>query len=110
LKIKTKQIKDMKQFMFEKIKGFFRSMVYVLLPLTGGGWVGVSCSDWDDHYEADNTILDSQQATLWENISKNANLSQFASLLKKAGYDEVLNASQTYTVWLPLTAPSTLRR
>ena len=29
-------------------------------------------------------------------------MSQFASLLKKAGYDEVLNATQTYTVWAPV--------
>ena len=61
----------------------------------------ISCSDWTDHYDADTSILDSQQSTLWENISKDGNLSEFASLLKKAGYDEVLNASQTYTVWAP---------
>lgn len=61
----------------------------------------ISCSDWDDHYEADNSILSSQQATLWENIRSNGSLSEFASLLQKAGYDEVLNASQTYTIWAP---------
>jgi len=61
----------------------------------------ISCSDWDDHYEADASVLNSQHATLWENISKSGSLSQFASLLKKAGYDEVLGASQTYTVWAP---------
>ena len=62
----------------------------------------VSCSDWDDHYQADSSIFDSQQSTLWENISKNENLTQFATLLKKTGYDEVLNATQTYTVWAPV--------
>lgn len=61
----------------------------------------ISCSDWDDHYEADTSLLGAQQSTLWENISASQNLSQFASLLKKAGYDEVLNATQTYTVWAP---------
>ena len=35
----------MKQNMIEKTKRFFRFVVYSLLPLTGGGWVGVSCSD-----------------------------------------------------------------
>ena len=64
------------------------------LTLTG-------CSDWNDHYEADSSILNSQQTTLWENIQTNKNLTQFASLLKKAGYDDVLNATQTYTVWAP---------
>ena len=61
-----------------------------------------SCADWDDHYEADTMLLDSQQSTIWQNIERDANLSQFASLLKKAGYDEKLNASQTYTVWAPV--------
>ncbi len=61
----------------------------------------VACSDWDDHYEADSSILSSQQSTLWENISSNGQLSQFAALLKKTGYDQVLSATQTYTVWAP---------
>ena len=34
--------------------------------------------------------------------AENENLSQFAALLKKAGFDEVLNTSQTYTVWAPV--------
>ena len=61
-----------------------------------------ACADWNDHYDADTSLLDTQHATLWQNISQNENLSQFASLLKKAGYDEVLNATQTYTVWAPV--------
>ena len=61
-----------------------------------------SCAEWDDHYEADQSILNSQESTLWENIERNGQLSQFADLLKKTGYDEVLKASQTYTVWAPL--------
>ena len=60
-----------------------------------------ACSDWDDHYDADSSLLSSQQQTLWQNISSNSQLSQFASLLKKAGYDEVLGATQTFTVWAP---------
>ncbi len=35
----------MKQYMFNKAQRLFRFVVYILLPLTGGGWVGVSCSD-----------------------------------------------------------------
>ena len=62
----------------------------------------ISCADWDDHYEADKMLLDTQKATIWQNIERNGNLSQFASLLKKAGYDEILSASQTYTVWAPV--------
>ena len=60
------------------------------------------CADWDDHYDANSALLDTQQSTLWENIANTDNLSQFASLLKKADYDAVLGASQTYTVWAPV--------
>ena len=62
----------------------------------------VSCADWDDHYDADTALLDTQNATIWQNIEKNGNLSQFASLLKKTGYDAILDASQTFTVWAPV--------
>jgi uncharacterized surface protein with fasciclin (FAS1) repeats len=61
-----------------------------------------ACSDWDDHYDANTAITGSQQASLWQNIKNNGELSQFAELLKKAGYDQRLDASQTYTVWAPL--------
>ena len=62
----------------------------------------ISCSDWDDHFDASASMLDSQHATLWQNIESNANLSQFASLLKQTGYDQKLSASQTFTVWAPV--------
>lgn len=61
-----------------------------------------ACADWDDHYNADTSLLDTQQSTLWRNIERQGNLSQFASLLKQVGYDSILNASQTYTVWAPI--------
>lgn len=61
-----------------------------------------SCSDWDDHFDADTHVTATQQQTLWENIENNGQLSQFANLLRQTGYDAVLSASQTYTVWAPL--------
>jgi uncharacterized surface protein with fasciclin (FAS1) repeats len=60
-----------------------------------------SCSDWTDHYEADSTLLETQNQTLWENIASTKNLSQFKELLQRTGYDAVLNNTQTYTVWAP---------
>lgn len=60
-----------------------------------------SCSDWTDHYDADSALLATQSQTLWENIASASNLTQFKSLLQKTGYDQVLNASQAYTVWAP---------
>ena len=35
----------MKKYIKDKTKSLFRFVVYFLLPLIGGGWVGVSCSD-----------------------------------------------------------------
>lgn len=68
----------------------------------GGAATFTACTDWNDHYDANTALFDSQQATLWENIQANGELSQFASLLKKTGYDAILNESQTYTVWAPV--------
>lgn len=60
-----------------------------------------SCSDWDNHYEGAEGGETSQK-TLWENISTNPQLSEFAALVHKAGYADVLSESQAYTVWAPL--------
>ena len=40
--------------------------------------------------------------TLWQNIEGNAELSDFMSILDKAGYRQRLQGSQFYTVWAPL--------
>jgi uncharacterized surface protein with fasciclin (FAS1) repeats len=79
-----------------------RNSFLVYFYMLVAGFLFAGCSEWDDHYDADTSLLASQQATLWENISKADNLKQFASLLQKAGYDSVLNATQTYTVWAPV--------
>lgn len=60
-----------------------------------------SCSDWDDHYAAETDVLPSQQSSLWQNIDAQGDLHQFATLLKKVGYDQVVNSPQAYTVWAP---------
>lgn len=77
----------------------------ILAPLTLGGIGGgllASCTDWDDHYDADTALSESQHAPLLENITKHPELSQFATLLNKTGFDQQLNTSQTYTVWAPV--------
>lgn len=61
-----------------------------------------SCSDFSDYN--DTPVSDVQQAerTLWENISQNDQLSDFATLVKKAGFDDELSQPHYYTVWAPL--------
>lgn len=48
----------------------------------------------DVHYSAANTI--------WENIVLDPNLSEFAKLVQKTGFNEKLNSENYYTVWAPL--------
>lgn len=61
-----------------------------------------SCTDFSDYND---TYIDgnaSADRTLWENINGDSNLSQFASLLTKAGYDKILNSANSFTVWAPV--------
>jgi hypothetical protein len=52
----------MRQQIYDQLRRSFRFVVYSLLPLAGGGWVGVSCSDLLDttselvEFEEDNTL------------------------------------------------------
>ncbi|MBM6991824.1 MAG: hypothetical protein I3J02_00930 [Prevotella sp.] len=55
-----------------------------------------SCSDdWDNHYNPVTT----DASSLWESISLESSLSNFAKVLKATGYDQRLSGSQTYTVF-----------
>ena len=56
-----------------------------------------SCSD-KDHYSVANMGGD---ATLWENISSDEELSNFASVLEATGYANKLSTSQVFTVFAP---------
>ncbi len=92
---------------------------YILPSLTGdlvlkrtksSGWgVGLlalgilsSCSDFDDYNKEVADATPSANQTLWENIQQNAQLSDFAALVKKSGFDNELSQSHYYTVWAPL--------
>jgi uncharacterized surface protein with fasciclin (FAS1) repeats len=63
-----------------------------------------ACSDtWDDHYDATltNGVSD---GTLWQAISSNSELSNFASVVKACGYDVRLNGSQMFSVFAPVNS------
>lgn len=74
-------------------------MLYVLFSCI----VFTACKKnaWDDHNEPITQALDK---TLFEQISSDANLSVFTSLLVKTGYDKVLESSKAFTVWAPTNA------
>lgn len=81
-----------------KTNNIFSNAIIAMALASAGALT--ACSDWDDHYGAGTSIA-SADSTIWQNIQANSNLSQFAELLQKAGYDDALGASQTYTVWAP---------
>ena len=61
-----------------------------------------ACSDFDDYNKEVADVTTAANQTLWENISQNKQLSNFAALLQKAGFDDELNTTHYYTVWAPL--------
>lgn len=61
-----------------------------------------SCSDFSDYNETKVDATPSASVTLWQNITENPQLTGFAKLIRKAGFDDDLNTSHFYTVWAPL--------
>jgi len=55
--------------------------------------------EWNEHY--DESAYDLPDKTVTEFIKSQPELSTFANILDITGYDDVLNASQSYTVWAP---------
>lgn len=68
----------------------------ILLLLTAG--LSACKKQWDDRTAIADQQLDKN---LMQKIQENSNLSTFAGYLTKIGYDKVLSASKTYTVWAP---------
>ena len=79
---------------YRYFKGFvFIPAAFVLL-------LAAACSkEWDDHYDAG--TFDLPDKTVTELIKEQPDLSTFSKMLEVSGYDDVLNASQSYTVWAP---------
>lgn len=73
------------------------SSLFGLLLVSGG-----CASDWDDHYshKSDN----SGDQTVLQLIKSNPQLSTFARMIEIAGMEEMLNTTQTFTVWAPSDA------
>ena len=64
-----------------------------------------SChDDWDTHYDA----ATAGGGTLWQAISTDGSLTNFARVLQATGYDVLLDGSQTYTVFAPTDAALTV--
>lgn len=79
------------------MKSIFKTGTMIVAAM----FAATSCSDFSDYNETPSTGNMSADKTLWENISHNENLSDFAALVKKAGFDAALSQSHFYTVWAP---------
>lgn len=84
---------------------------YISMAMVAAGMLAASsCTDFDDYNKVVADGNASATQTLWENIKGNPQLSDFASLIQKAGYDDELNQTQYYTVWAPLNGTFDARR
>ena len=61
-----------------------------------------SCSDFSDYNDVPSDVSAAGNQTLWENISQNSQLTDFAELVKRTGYDSYLNTPRSLTVWAPV--------
>ncbi|MDR2621505.1 MAG: fasciclin domain-containing protein [Dysgonamonadaceae bacterium] len=66
------------------------------------GFAGLmACDDtFDTHYGEEPGVA--PEFTLWQLIEQDDNLSLFAEMLRKTGYDVFLSSSQSFTVWAPV--------
>ena len=68
------------------------------------GLLLAGCSDsWNDHYDT-TPAGDASGATVMELLNSDPELSRFARMVETAGYTDLLNSSQTFTVWAPVNS------
>ena len=84
--------------MMTKIKTYHKVLGLALAALTF-----VACSDtWDDHYESlGDTSTGVHEGTLWQAISSDPSLSNFARVIEGCNYKPALDGSQVFTVYAP---------
>lgn len=61
----------------------------------------IACSDFNDYNEVPVDQVATGNQTLWDNISQNPQLKDFAALVKRTGFDAKLKEARAYTVWAP---------
>ncbi|MFD1257301.1 fasciclin domain-containing protein [Mucilaginibacter terrae] len=71
---------------------------YLLVLLLITAALSACKKQWDDRTAITDQQLDKN---LMQKIQENTNLSTFAGYLTRLGYDRLLSASKTYTVWAP---------
>ncbi|MDD6977913.1 MAG: fasciclin domain-containing protein [Prevotellaceae bacterium] len=75
---------------------------YIYGMMAAAALLAASCTDFDDYNKAYTNVSEESTRTLWQNITERKDLTQFAAIAKKAGYDAELNSSRCLTVWAPV--------
>jgi len=74
---------------------------YIGLMMAAAMLAATSCSDFNDYNEVPSDALPEGNQTLWQNISSNQDLTDFADLVKQAGFEAELEKSRSYTIFAP---------
>lgn len=72
-----------------------------MMIVAGGMLAATSCSDFSDYNTAPDNFGMTGGKTLWQNISENSNLSKFAEIVEKVGFNSNLDAPTFYTLFAP---------
>ncbi len=83
--------------MLMKSEKMNKVLLYLLTPLL----MMVSCrtNEWEDHYYAE--ITEKSDLSIFEYLKSQPELSKFTQMVELTGYDTLLSANQTFTVWAP---------
>ena len=87
----------MKELIYNRTRRIVRFIVYILLPLAGGGWVGVSCTDEPD----ESNFYTFKGKMMSEYLYGNEQFSEFAALVERTGMMKLLATYGTYTCFSP---------
>lgn len=77
-----------------------KSTAITILGATFALTAAVGCSDtWDEHYSPDTgNVID---ATIYGFVKNDAGYEKFCRMIEVSGYADLLNTTQTFTVWIP---------
>lgn len=77
---------------------------YIGIMMMAAAMAATSCTDFDDYntVPGDGAGSGATSQSVWENICSREDLTEFAALVKKSGYDKELSSARFYTVWAPL--------
>lgn len=78
-----------------------RTFKYYIAIVLAVGILSACKKTWNQRDMIANAQL---KVNLFQQIQGNANLSQFAALLAKTGYDKVISSSKRFTVWAPVNS------